>query len=341
MCSFFSYEKISGANFNIVISKNEIEKYVRHFWYVNYGLGDCDTEGEVVKNQNAKSEFKDAYFVCKEKTWKFASVIEYDTFKKDCSKDGSIVEGDVDASNKYVCDDGSFREANIQESGLGKGCVSYNRGKTEILDNGFVYTCTADGWTFDKSNVSLKDSRDGEVYRIVAIGEQIWMAENLRYDAPNSVCEDDCSENGRFYMWSVAMDSVGEFSENGKGCGYVDFVATCSAKPPVRGICPEGWHLPTTAEFRTLIASIGGDGKNPEVLQSKGFEKWPDATDEFGFSAVPIRGAGLAIITGISVSTDREYEGRHESLGINSTGIFVYADDSYNYQSIRCIMDAP
>lgn len=45
----------------------DFEKYVRHFWYVNYGLDDCNTEGEVVKNQNSKSEFKDSHFLCKDK----------------------------------------------------------------------------------------------------------------------------------------------------------------------------------------------------------------------------------------------------------------------------------
>ena len=113
--------------------------------------------------------------------------------------------------------------------------------------------------------------------------------------------------------------------------------ANCSATNPIRGICPEGWHLPTTEEFEVFITSVGG-GENPEVLQSKGFEGWPQATDDYGFSAIPVRGA-LAVIQGTTISEKTFYKGCHESLGINAMGIVVYADDSYNYQSVRCLKD--
>lgn len=133
------------------------------------------------------------------------------------------------------------------------------------------------------------------------------------------------------------MDSVGKFSDNSKGCGYDGNGASCSATYPIRGICPEGWHLPSTEEFETLKSSVGG-GETPEVLQTKGFEGWPKATDAYGFSAIPIKD-DVAVIHGTTISEKRYYEGRHESLGINATGIFVYADDSYNYQSVRCLKD--
>lgn len=324
------------------------EKYVRDFWYSNYGLGNCDTEGKIVKNQNTKSKKSTFHFICKNKAWRIASVLEYDTYKKECSKKGTIVDGNVVDSNKYVCDADSFRKAMDLEVYLNEGCVSYNKGESKIFDLGSKYTCTADGWIFDSPN-TITDSRDGEVYKTITIGNQIWMAENLRYDAPNSICEtdnslyngpmhvEDCAGAARIYMWSDAMDSVGKFSDNSKGCGYDGNGASCSATYPIRGICPEGWHLPSTEEFETLKSSVGG-GETPEVLQTKGFEGWPKATDAYGFSAIPIKD-DVAVIHGTTISEKRYYEGRHESLGINATGIFVYADDSYNYQSVRCLKD--
>lgn len=190
----------------------------------------------------------------------------------------------------------------------------------------------------------LEDGRDGQKYKTVKIGTQTWMAENLNYNAQNS----KCTPSGCLYIWAVAMDSIGEFSNNSKGCGY-DYkgvgTAKCSPVYPVRGICPQGWHLPTTEEFRVLIKTVGG-GETPQVLQSLGISGWPAATDSYGFSAVPIRvdwestgsTADLAIIWGVSIDLE---DGRSESLGINTTGIFVYPDDSGpdHSNSIRCLED--
>ena len=197
---------------------------------------------------------------------------------------------------------------------------------------------------------TLKDSRDGKTYKTVTIGTQIWMAENLQYEVEDSWCmssSNACLRYGRMYSWAAAMDSVGKFSNNSKGCGYPQTSkASCSATPPVRGVCPEGWHLPTREEFKILIKAVGG-GESPRVLQSKGFSGWPQAVDSYGFAAQPIMGytyarnmeiGVLAVFWGSSID---KTDGRSESLGINETGIFVYPDDSGpdHANAIRCLSD--
>ena len=162
---------------------------------------------------------------------------------------------------------------------------------------------------------TMTDERDGQTYKTVKIGTQTWMAENLnyaytgvpyRYERDNEVYTSDstswcynnvpanCTKYGRFYTWAAAMDSVGEWSTNDKGCG---FDVVCSPTYPVRGVCPEGWHLPTEAEFKALFTAVGGtqDAKN-EVLWNNvgkmlksisGWKSSGNGTDAYAFSALP------------------------------------------------------
>ena len=138
----------------------------------------------------------------------------------------------------------------------------------------------------------FKDSRDGQTYRTVQIGTQIWMAENLNFETGNSFCYDDeksnCTKYGRLYTWGAAIDSVGKYSKNAKGCGNTE---DCTPTYPVRGICPEGWHLPDTTEWWVLIDLAGGEDDAGKVLKStSGWKNNGNGTDEFGFNALPVGG---------------------------------------------------
>lgn len=152
---------------------------------------------------------------------------------------------------------------------------------------------------------SLTDSRDGQTYKTVKIGDQWWMAENLNYrylqptdcEDSSSFCyyDEDCSKYGRLYLWSAAMDSSAVFSKNGSGCG--DF-AECSVDYPVRGVCPEGWHLPSSIELEQLVstkatwgAGLASSGlvmnSEPGTLLKGGSWKQGSGINAFGFTALP------------------------------------------------------
>jgi uncharacterized protein (TIGR02145 family) len=98
----------------------------------------------------------------------------------------------------------------------------------------------------------------------------------------------NCTKYGRLYTWAAAMDSVGTWSTNGKGCGYGK---VCSPTYPVRGICPEGWHLPDTTEWHTLFTAVGGKSTAGKMLKSTSgwYDKGGDdnGTDAYAFSALP------------------------------------------------------
>ena len=140
-----------------------------------------------------------------------------------------------------------------------------------------------------EKNGFMTDSRDGQNYRTIKIGMQTWMAQNLNYESAGSYCYNDsasnCAKYGRLYTWAAAMDSAGTWSSNGKGCGYGK---TCSPTYPVRGVCPDGWHLPTQMEWNTLFMAVGGQSIAGKKLKSlSGWDRDGNGTDDFLFSALP------------------------------------------------------
>ncbi len=157
----------------------------------------------------------------------------------------------------------------------------------------------------------MTDSRDGQVYKTVKIGNQIWMAENLNFaytsvpykyedDASDSTswCYDNdpanCINYGRLYTWAAAMDSAGLISvANKTKCGYG---ITCTPNLIHQGICPGGWHIPTVAEWKELFVNVGGTCNDEEysctnsgaiLKSSSGWYDSGNGSDDFGFSVIP------------------------------------------------------
>ena len=142
---------------------------------------------------------------------------------------------------------------------------------------------------------TVTDERDGQTYKTVKIGSQTWMAENLNFATDGSVCYNDsaeyCAKYGRLYQWSDAMDSVGRWGNVGKGCGSY---GTCEPEGLVRGVCPEGWHLPKTKEWEILFAAAGGKYSAGVKLRStSGWKNDRNGTDDYSFTAVPAGGMGI------------------------------------------------
>ena len=331
--------------------ENKIWKEITAF---EYHMGDClDTNDGVVK------KFDNVYYICKRNEW-VETTVQDDTYGVICSKDGAIVDGKIFPENKYVCDADKFRIANESELSLGAGCVSYTENKeirmqmSEIQDS--VYTCKNRLWV---GSVELRgmllDTRDQKIYKTVVIGTQTWMAENLNYaDSVNypgmigrSWCYNDsldrCTKYGRLYNWAAAMDSMGAFSANGKDCGHRK---TCSPIYPVRGICPEGWHIPDSTEWSVLYQTVG---HSPYAMQAKGFTKWPDATDAYGFSALPTGYYANGKYSRVDSSTvfwgASEHEGGYYAnylfLSESYTSIdndVYYSTKNFGY-SVRCVKD--
>ena len=355
--SYTENEKLS-LNGIYYICENKVWKEITA---TEYGLGYCTT----AKN-GAVEKMNDVYYICKSEKWNVATVLEYDTYGKTCSTDGAIVNGRITPTNKYVCDAGTFRVANEQEISLNKGCVSYTK-NDEIIRHissttDSIYTCTNGVWQGSEiifPEGYLLDRRDKKMYKIVTIGTQTWMAENLNYSDSISYrgmrdrnwcpenSKDSCYKYGRLYSWAAAMDSAGTWSTNGKGCGYKK---TCSPTYPVRGICPSGWHLPTKAEFETLFTTVGGESTAGKMLKStSGWNYNGNGTDAFGFSALPasiyldgyFAGAGSSSDFWSSTEKTDYYDLFAYALELYSEADTVALDYSNRIygRSVRCLRD--
>ncbi len=199
--------------------------------------------------------------------------------------------------------------------------VSFCYGDSVVaLCSGKTYAPSSQECFENKLFETITDVRDGQKYRIVTIGDQTWMAQNLNYaymPDTSSFCYDNdsanCKKYGRLYTWSAAMDSAARFSDNGKDCGYGK---KCSPADTVRGACPVGWHLPEWMEWSNLVNFIAektGDYDSiPNALTST--SGWDDdlfgescnGSDTFGFGVFP---AGWRKLNGEDYELVRSYGG--------------------------------
>ena len=265
---------------------------------IEKGLGGC-----VAAVADSLGEVGSTYYICVPRKWVVATALQYDTYKKECLSDGSIVDGNVIPSNKYVCDDGIFRAASENDLRAELGCTSYTRGEYRILSGQYsYYKCETDGWAFTTEKLNqgtMTDERDGHVYKTIGIKTQMWMAENLNYaDSTNypsmlgrNWCmsdPDSCSKYGRYYTWSAVIDSI-YWDKQGKNCGYDndpdEYSSPCGLPNKTQGVCPHGYHLPNLNEWQEMYSAVGNDYKG---IQSKDQDVWGKATNQYGFSALPL-----------------------------------------------------
>ncbi len=197
---------------------------------------------------------------------------------------------------------------------------------------------------------------EGNVYRTVQLGSQCWMAENMRcqtsptgkswvrnpiFSLNNPVFKSyyitvKNTQYGNLYNWSAAMDlNINEY-------------AHYNSDEVRRGICPQGWHLPSSQEWTMLLESLGGTRKAGAKLKSR-TTLWINsviAEEVCGFSALP---------AGVYTEEGLQYTGNHAYFWSSTTfdrqnawscGLFSFNSDCYNLldykcygRSVRCVKD--
>ena len=224
--------------------------------------------------------------------WHLMSNLEKDSVSLKAYNDKDSIPGlllDAPFTKKtLVWDADTLREASKYEQQLKKGCVTRMYGTRDSLSNTLTYTCDESGWS--KTGI-FSDWRDKLNYMAVQIGDQVWMAENLNYactlgpyayTVDSCFCynndESNCAKYGRLYKWAAAV------GKSEKDCGYEHECSLPSGY--IRGVCPEGWHLPSKAEWESLFAAVGGQS-GTKLKTRSGWDNNGNGLDAFAFSALP------------------------------------------------------
>ena len=152
--------------------------------------------------------------------------------------------------------------------------------------------------TYTFNFVACQDG-DGNNYAIVEIGEQTWMAENIRTTKyPNG---NDIPHIADDTEWADLEDNDTDdaycFYDNDEnsvyGALYTYAAATngVNTGTNIQGVCPDGWHVPSYDEWTTLSTQLGGENVAGGKLKSTCMELWnthnTGATNESGFSVLP------------------------------------------------------
>ena len=239
----------------------------------------------------------------------------------DFTSSSSNKESEVSSSSENAVEESSSSKEDDFES----SSSSYYKSSWIYLNESIQYDTTI-------------DSRDNQVYKILTIGEQTWMAENLNYydtiQIPelkqHSRCfadkESNCELYGRLYDLSVTLD----YNPDEKDLFDLYYEDKSKDTSDIQGICPNGWRIPTQSEFKKLI-----DAFSYKQLVSKGTS---------GFSVIQFSGYWDSY-TKKYINTESDFWTTSYSSGTNADIIhfiqgLALTNYAYYYEdavSVRCL----
>lgn len=189
---------------------------------------------------------------------------------------------------------------------------------------------------------------DGNAYKTVTIGKQVWTAENLnvtKYQNGDPIPQ--CTDLKEWAALKTGAWCWYKFdSENGKVYGKL---YNWYAVSDPRGLAPKGWHVPSKAEWSEMIDALGGDAVAGGKLKATTLWAEPnvDATNESGFNGLPGGSLGFEYTFGYQKVAAMFWSSTETTATTAAEFYFTY-EDAVVFRvdnnkkvglSIRCVKD--
>lgn len=208
------------------------------------------------------------------------------------------------------------------------------------------------------------DPRDNNRYNLVKIGDQIWMAENLKYLPQINTLQTGDLPSQSYFVYNNYSETIIDTVKTSNEYQTYGVLYSYTVK---NSVCPSGWHLPSLDEWLTLTEYLGGVDSAAIKLKEAGTTHWGvlnTASNESGFTALPggrlthdiigvMPGTGdddLVIIYSNSFIEQGQYgywwnSSSEEIIRMGSSGTNIeIGTDIYNFTtfatSVRCIKNS-
>jgi uncharacterized protein (TIGR02145 family) len=235
----------------------------------------------------------------------------------------------------------------------GKTSVPNPMSVSEISTKAYVDSLLVRIEYLELLSYGITDARDGNHYKVVKIGSQLWMAENLKY-LPAVQNNADFMTQGYnsqpaycVYGYDGSDVAVAKSQANYTTYGVLyNWFAANSAN-----LCLTGWHLPSDGEWTTLTDNLGGTALAGGQLKETGTAHWaspnPGATNQTGFTALPggdryYPGSDFNMgLAGYWWSKTEYFEGSPwiRSMDMSTTNCYRNLGFGSTGYSVRCIKD--
>ncbi len=165
-----------------------------------------------------------------------------------------------------------------------------------VINKQSIKSSDVDSIIFYNPSVSNEDPTnvtdvDGNIYKIVTIGTQTWMSENLKVTKYNDGTAIPLVTDNTIWGKLDDTESPGycyyenKLSNKETYGALYNWYAVSSSTNGGKNVCPSGWHVPSDAEWTTLTDYIGSDA-GTKLKSTSGWIAG-NGTDAYGFSGVP------------------------------------------------------